>query len=310
MQLGQAEELVEAALAHLGVTVAAGEGALAPGVAVAAAPYLRLYVALAEQRALAALVATDFSGAARYAEAAVAAIRLFPQLLRPQAPSAAALLGHYAASLGDRTLAVSMFDAVTASSAVQLHRLASLAAALAEVDSGDADAAAARLQAAGLAAPFTGDEMPAHEKAVAQLVNGLVLRARGDAAGARLLLTKALKAAHGLIGSTQLVGQVLNVLAPVQAERDDAAGALQMFDSAATLLKAAGDLPSLVTALRGVHALHVSQGNAALAAKSEQYLGRKVADLEGRVGAARAGADHARVEASARWLLEEMAKTS
>ena len=88
-----------------------------------------------------------------------------------------------------------------------------------------------------------------------------MLYQQNDVAGARLLLTKALKQAHGLIGSTQLVGQILNVLAPVQQERQDYSGAAQMFESATTLLKSVGDLPSLVTTLRGLHELHKQQGN-------------------------------------------------
>lgn len=81
-----------------------------------------------------------------------------------------------------------------------------------------------------------------------------------DIPGSRLLLTKALKQAHGLIGSTQLVGQVLNVLAPVQQDRQDYAGAAQMYESSMTLLKSIGDLPSLVTTLHGLHDLHTLQG--------------------------------------------------
>jgi len=92
-------------------------------------------------------------------------------------------------------------------------------------------------------------------------VNGLLLCRRDDSTGARLLLTKALKQAHGLIGSTQLVGQILNVLAPVQQARQDFAGAQQMFESAITLMKSIGDLSSLVTTLHGLQNLHEQQGN-------------------------------------------------
>jgi hypothetical protein len=99
-------------------------------------------------------------------------------------------------------------------------------------------------------------------RTTAQLVNGVLLCREGDSTGARLLLSKALKQAHGLVGSTQLVGQVLNALAPVQQERQDVAGAQKMFESATTLLKSIGDLPSLVTTLKGLCALHHATGDA------------------------------------------------
>ena len=98
-------------------------------------------------------------------------------------------------------------------------------------------------------------------RTAAQLVNGVLLCREGDSTGARLLLSKALKQAHGLVGSTQLVAQVLNALAPVQQERQDVAGAQKMFESATTLLKSIGDLPSLVTTLKGLCALHHATGD-------------------------------------------------
>ena len=90
----------------------------------------------------------------------------------------------------------------------------------------------------------------------AQLINGIILYKNQDPTGARLLLTKALKQAHGMIGSSQFVGQVLNMLAPVQKEREDRAGALQMFESATTLLKSVKDIMSLVTTLTGMATLY------------------------------------------------------
>lgn len=88
------------------------------------------------------------------------------------------------------------------------------------------------------------------------MINGLILYKEGDSTGSRLLLTKALKQAHGMVGSGQFVGQILNALAPVQKQRNDHAGALQMFESATTLLKSVKDLMSLVTTLIGMQKLY------------------------------------------------------
>ena len=219
------------------------------------------------------------------------------------------MTGHYAHTLGEYNLAISLFGTVINSPTRHLHKLASLSAALSELqrsttidDSEAFSAAKAWLDAQNLS-PTTLQNVATHEKATAQLINGIILLRKNDATGARLLLTKALKQAHGLIGSTQLVGQVLNVLAPVQKEREDLAGAKQMFDSSITLLKALGDLPSLVTALHGLHAVHEKEENEALATKSQQYLARKAADLDSRMTEVKSSAEHAQVVEMSQWLI-------
>lgn len=120
--------------------------------------------------------------------------------------------GHYAHSIGEVELAISLFLHVLNSDATHLHRLATVSAALSELqrrDGEDAvDAALGHLGDLGMADATALHTLPTHERAAAQLVNGIVLCRRDDPTGARLLLTKALKQAHGLIGSTQLVGQV------------------------------------------------------------------------------------------------------
>lgn len=207
--------------------------------------------------------------------------------------------------MAENDLAISLFRAVLNSPARHMYKLAALSAALSELQRGTDDglkAAMAFLEQHALV-PSSIQGIPLHERASAQLANAIILRRKGDSDGARLLLTKALKHAHRSIGSAQLVGQLLTVMAPVQQEKNDFPGAKRMFESATTLLKSVGDLPSLVSAMHGMHALHEAEGNVTLAGKSKQYLERKTADLESRLKEAIGSADHAKVEEAAKWLL-------
>lgn len=154
-------------------------------------------------------------------------------------------------------------------------------AALIELERNDVNSAAARMMA--LKNAIDVDALPSHERAVVQMVNGLVLLRQDDATGARLLLTKALKQAHGMVGSGQFVGQILNCLAPVQQLRQDHAGALQMLESSATLLKSAKDLMSLVTTLAAMEKLYLAMKQDDKAASCRQYLERKNAELTKRL---------------------------
>jgi tetratricopeptide (TPR) repeat protein len=306
VQLGQAEELVDQALSHLRLDLKKSENDVVPSVLVNGTVYLRLKVALSEQRALAALLSTDLASAARHSAEVVHLIQRFPSVLKDQASSACMLLAHYMHTLGEYDLALSLFDAVLHSSTKSLYKLAALSAAITELEKNSGDeglaAAATWLEGQYLVPPLL-QGLPSHEKAASQLVNGMVLKRKGDLTGSRLLLTKALKQAHGLIGCTQLVGQILNVLAPVQQERQDLSGAQQMFESATTLLKSVGDLPSLVTALNGMHALHDQEGNSTLVGKSQQYLARKATDLQGRFSEVKKSKGHSEVTEAAKWLL-------
>jgi tetratricopeptide (TPR) repeat protein len=306
VQLGQGEELVDQALGHLRLDIRKTESEIAPGVLVNGTVYLRLKSALSEQRALAALLSTDLASAARHCADVVHLVQRFPTVLKDQTSSACMLVAHYMHTLGEYDLALSLFKAVLNSPTKSMHKLAALSAAMTELekdkDDAGVDAAATWLEDHNLL-PSSLMGLASHEKATSQLVNGIVLKRKGDPTGARLLLTKALKQAHGLIGSTQLVGQILNVLAPVQQERQDLAGAQQMFESATTLLKSVGDLPSLVTALIGMHALHDQEGNSALVGKSQQYLARKATDLQGRFNEVKKSKGHGEVVEAATWLL-------
>jgi hypothetical protein len=69
----------------------------------------------------------------------------------------------------------------------------------------------------------------------------------------------------------------------VQQERQDHAGALQMFESSATLVKSVKDLMSLVTTLVGMEKLYEEMKNEDKAASCRQYLQKKAADLTSRL---------------------------
>lgn len=88
--------------------------------------------------------------------------------------------------------------------------------------------------------------------------------------------------------------QVLNVLAPVQLSKGDRPGAEQMLQSALTLGKSVGDLPTLVTASAGLQRLFAAApGDAERAASQLAYTQRKGGELAAAVAAAAAGPHHA-----------------
>jgi hypothetical protein len=97
---------------------------------------------------------------------------------------------------------------------------------------------------------------------------------QGDVATAKVQLARALKAAHNTIGNSQLVGTVLVALAPVQLEKGDVSGAGALLDSAFTILKGIGDLPSVIASLDGMAALRRHQNETGELGKvSELALG-------------------------------------
>jgi len=144
-----------------------------------------------------------------------------------------------------------------------------------------------------------------------------------------MLLTKALKQAHTFIGSAQLVGQVshksietnrlfiekhllnflvyhiqvqiLNVLAPIQRDKDDASGAKQMLESATTLLKSVGDLPCLIYTLQMLSQLNVDEKHGQL--KMKEYLDRKAADWETRLKGVSSCDKHKQLLELCPWLI-------
>jgi tetratricopeptide (TPR) repeat protein len=303
VQLGQAEEVLDGALAHFRVDWERGEEVIAANVLQNVQVFLSLRAVALEHRIMVALIATDLSTAATHLAALASALQRFPVALKSRQQSFGMILGQYAHMTGDNDVALTMFALVAAHGSVPLKHLAAASAALTELQRAtDVDAAnrAQRwLERHGL---FTRDEMArvdVVDKTAAQLVQGLILRRRGDATGARMRLTKALKQAHGTIGSSQLVAQVLNSLAPVQQERQDLLGAAQMFESAITLSKNNLDVPSLITAMTGMHKLHRQQGKEDMAGKELGYLRRKENFLRGRLAEVRASREHRQVLAAA-----------
>ena len=117
-----------------------------------------------------------------------------------------------------------------------------------------------------------------------------------------MLLTKALKHAYKSIGSCQLVGQLLTVLAPVQVEKNDVPGAKRMLESAKDLLKNVSDWPSLLVALDGLHDLHEMEGSTEKASNIKTYLENKANDIKNRLKKATDSPDHAKVLEGAEWL--------
>jgi hypothetical protein len=171
--------------------------------------------------------------------------------------------------------------------------MAVLCAALTDLhESNGLPTASMRMKDHELDSPSRLNSLPSHERSIAQMINGLILYRQGDSTGARLLLTKSLKQAHGMVGSGQFVGQVLNCLAPVQQERNDHPGALQMFESSATLLKSVKDLMSLVTTLKGMERLYQDMKDESKLASCRQYLDKKSGELITRLQVAYDTKDH------------------
>lgn len=246
-------------------------------------PVIQLQLLQMEYACLAALVMCDFQGAAKELGRAGALLEQHGDVLKPHVVSYCMLLGQYFHSTREYDTALALFNSIAAVPNTN-KTMAVLCAALTELhDEQSVAAAAMRMKESDLDGPSKLNSLPTHERSVAQMVNGLILCRQSDTTGARLLLTKALKQAHGMIGSGQFVGQILNCLAPVQQERQDHAGALQMFESSATLLKSVKDLMSLVTTLVGMEKLYEEMKNEDKAASCRQYLQKKAADLTSRL---------------------------
>lgn len=200
------------------------------------------------------------------------------------------LLGQYLHSTREYDAALALLDDLWSTSKKGGDPRAAPRAALVELERNDINGAAARM--AALKNAVDVDALPAHERAIVQMVGGLILLRQDDCTGARLLLTKALKQAHGMVGSGQFVGQILNCLAPVQQMRQDHSGALQMLESAATLLKSAKDLMSLVTTLVAMEKLYIAMKQDDKAASCRQYLEKKNAELSKRLQSVHSSGAH------------------
>ena len=199
----------------------------------------------------------------------------------PRSASLPLLLAQYFHSTREYDAALSLLDRLWSPPLSVVDPRAAPRAALVELERNDANAASSRMAAFNDAIDMNA--LPAQERAVAQMVGGLILLQQDDSTGARLMLTKALKQAHSMVGSGQFVGQILNCLAPVQQGRQDHSGALQMLESSATLLKSAKDLMSLVTTLVAMEKLYLVMKQEEKAASCRQYLEKKNAELTKRL---------------------------
>ncbi|GBF89516.1 hypothetical protein Rsub_02088 [Raphidocelis subcapitata] len=110
------------------------------------------------------------------------------------------------------------------------------------------------------------------------------------------LLSRALKVAHNRLHNHQLINQLLNIMAPMRAEANDAACAQQMLTSAFTLAKGMGDINGQVASLSVLLQVYESTGQEDNAAQNRNFLAKKKADLAARLAAAEAdAAQHAAV---------------
>ncbi|KAL4439010.1 hypothetical protein ABPG77_006947 [Micractinium sp. CCAP 211/92] len=297
--LSAAAEAVDQQLSALGISMQGDESQLGVSAIWEGRIFCHLHVLLAEQQVVAALLATRFAEAAELLAALVALLGRFPSLLRDFVPSAHMLLGHYAHGVREHGAASAHFRAVLHSDATQLHDAAAAAAALVELEGDPAGPAGLRaavelLKSRGLQELPHALALPVQDRTAALLVNGLVAQRTSDTAHASVLLTKALKTAHAHLGDTQMVAQVLNVLAPVQLSKGDRSGAEQMLSSALTLGKSVGDLPTMVTASASLQRLlSDAAGDAERAASQRAFTQRKEGQLAAAVAAAAAGPHHA-----------------
>ncbi|PRW61370.1 MAU2 chromatid cohesion factor-like protein [Chlorella sorokiniana] len=293
-----AQEAVEQQLTALRINMEASEADLGMQAIWQGRIYCHLRVLVAEQQVLQALGASRFAQAAEQLAALTALLDRFPSLLHDCVPATQMLLGHYAHSLGHYAEACTYFKAVLASDAAPLHDTALLAAALAELQ---ADAGPAGLRTAtdlleqrGLTELPHVLSLPVHDRTAALVCNALRAQRTGDDSNARIQLTKALKAAHAHLGNTQMVAQVLNLLAPMQAGKGDRSGAEQMLTSSTTLAKSAGDLPTLLTASRALLRIFSGgPGEEERASKQHAYVERKAGELAAAVAAAQSAPCHA-----------------
>jgi len=169
MQLGQAEELIESALAVAKVSWTSCENDIAPGILARASVYLHMRAIAGEHRTLAALLSSDYVSASKHALQLALALQRFPRSLHLRSQSVAMLLGHYAHSTGDHEMAIALFETVLHSdSAVNMHRLAAISASLSELQHGDGEeaigAALKHLEGQGIVDVSALQALPTHER--------------------------------------------------------------------------------------------------------------------------------------------------
>lgn len=115
MQLGQAEEVLENILSSAGVTWSAAERDIPPMVKHSMHIYIHLRALAGEHRAVASLLATDFTSTAQHILHLLGAIQRYPSMLSSRIPSIAMLVGHYAHSTKEYDAAVKLFKGMLSS---------------------------------------------------------------------------------------------------------------------------------------------------------------------------------------------------
>lgn len=299
LQLGNAEEVLEESLRAIKVDMdEQNEKSLSSKALLASKCYLLLRVVVLHERTLLSLLTSNFTSSVAFLKHAILTIEKFPETLASMAPNTHFLCGLYLHSVGDWCASKIHFKhVITLNVGADITRLAALGAALCDLEIGGDGAAGRALESLSLGGATLEDaaQPPAILRAVTLLTHALIALQQKDTACARMHLTKALKQAHSVLGNTQLVGQVLNCLAPIQLAKSDIQGAGQMFESALTLLKGVGDLPSMLTTLSGMSDMYASESNDQLAEKNAEYMGRKKLELMERVSMAIGLPDHAKV---------------
>lgn len=320
--LAKAEEAIGQQLRHHGIDIcAATESELTPQELWAGRLGVQLKGLLEQQQAAGMLVTTKLAQAASAICGLGGSIDRFPSMLSSLRPSMHILAGAYAQVLGDRSAAIVHFQQVSTPAqstsqseghaAAHLARLAAASVAICELEDG-AGAGLATAEQLGRAADALAAFGPTTSAALAtlspldqaamQLAAGKLAERRGEVSEARVQLTKALKLAHNTIGNTQLVTQMLNLMAPIQDGKGDVTGAMAMLQSAATLCKTLGDLPSMVRTLQVASHVYDRMGSSDKVTRNRLYLEQKQRELCASVHAARGSSAHSPVVA---WGLDE-----
>ncbi|KAL6769445.1 hypothetical protein ACKKBG_A31050 [Auxenochlorella protothecoides x Auxenochlorella symbiontica] len=232
------------------------------------------------QAAVQALACCDLAGAARLLVDAWSTDDEAGGAEPQPSPAWTLLAGLYLATLGRGPAARHLLAASGQNGPPAVRHLAAFQTSVHCLEAGDLEGAEATLRAFGTDPALS----PLHERAAQMLAQGLLALAKGDAVGAKLVLSRCLKLAHRRVGNTQLVAQVLNVLGPLLASQGDREGADQMLTSSATLSRALGDAPSLLAALRAACEAGIgtdAEQGAAYLAKKEGQLAERVGDVVG-----------------------------
>ena len=276
--------LTAAALADLGIDVAgdSDEADVSFRAAALARPLLVLRLAALETGARCSLLACELARAGREAAEAAALAQRFPAALGEAAGTARLLAGLYAHSCAHYDVAAAHFAAAEGATAPPLAPLCRVQRAVSLLCASAPGCEGAALDALGpLArdAPGAATHPGVAEAAGAAYAASLAALRRGDVAEAKVRLGKALKHAHGDLGSHELVAASLVALGALVEASGDGSQARDMLTSAFTLAKAAGDAAAQAGALTLLARVHAGAGATSDEAGMTRYSARKRAVL-------------------------------